>query len=76
MLRKLTVQGFKSLRDVTVEFPRMSVLFGPNAAGKSNLLDAIQALSRIGTRRTIADALSQPSWKVSKMWVRCLSDRP
>jgi len=60
MLRKLTVQGFKSLRNVTVEFPRMSVLFGPNAAGKSNLLDAIQALSRIGTRRTIADALTEP----------------
>ena len=49
MLKKLTVCGFKSLKDVTVEFPRMAVLFGPNAAGKSNLLDAIQALSRIGT---------------------------
>jgi len=57
MLRKLRVKGFKSLADVTVEFPRMSVLFGPNSAGKSNLLDAIQALSRIGTERTIMDAL-------------------
>ena len=57
MLRKLRVKGFKSLADVTVEFPRMSVLFGPNAAGKSNLLDAIQALSRIGTERTLMDAL-------------------
>ena len=35
----------------------MSVLFGPNAAGKSNLLDAIQALSRIGTHRTLSEAL-------------------
>jgi len=35
----------------------MSVLFGPNSAGKSNLLDAIQALSRIGTQRTLMDAL-------------------
>ncbi len=35
----------------------MSVLFGPNSAGKSNLLDAIQALSRIGTERTLVDAL-------------------
>ena len=57
MLRKLRVRGFKSLADVTVEFPRMSVLFGPNSAGKSNLLDAIQALSRIGTERTLMDAL-------------------
>ena len=60
MLKNLTVRGFKSLKDVTVEFPRMAVLFGPNAAGKSNLLDAIQALSRIGTQRTLADALSEP----------------
>jgi predicted ATPase len=60
MLSKLTVRGFKSLRDVTVEFPRMAVLFGPNAAGKSNLLDAVQALSRIGTERTLADALAEP----------------
>ncbi len=60
MLKSLTVRGFKSLKDVTVEFPRMAVLFGPNAAGKSNLLDAVQALSRIGTQRTIADALSEP----------------
>ena len=57
MLQKLRVKGFKSLADVTVEFPRMSVLFGPNSAGKSNLLDAIQALSRIGTERTLMDAL-------------------
>ena len=57
MLQRLRVRGFKSLTDVTVEFPRMSVLFGPNSAGKSNLLDSIQALSRIGTQRTLADAL-------------------
>ncbi len=60
MLKRLTVRGFKSLKDVTVEFPRMTVLFGPNAAGKSNLLDAIQALSRIGTQRTLADAIAEP----------------
>lgn len=60
MLKRLLVKGFKSLTDVDVEFPRMAVLFGPNAAGKSNLLDAVQALSRIGTSRTLSDALSEP----------------
>src|SRR5437870_12646902 len=60
MLKRFKVQGFKSLVDVQLEFPRMAVLFGPNAAGKSNLLDAIQALSRIGTQRTLADALGDP----------------
>ena len=57
MLSKLTVRNFKSLREVTVELPRLAVLFGPNAVGKSNLLDAIQALSLMGTARTLFDAL-------------------
>jgi predicted ATPase len=60
MLKKLSVRGFKSLADASIAFPRMAVLFGPNAAGKSNLLDAIQALSRIGTERTLADAIASP----------------
>ncbi|GIW94557.1 MAG: DNA recombination protein RecF [Pirellulaceae bacterium] len=60
MLKKLTVKGFKSLADLSIDFPRFAVLFGPNAAGKSNLLDAILALSRLGTERTLADALSDP----------------
>src|SRR3972149_148228 len=47
VLRRLSIEGFKSLRKVGVEFPQFTVLFGPNAAGKSNLLDAVQALSRI-----------------------------
>lgn len=46
--------------DVKVKLPELTVLFGPNAAGKSNLLDAIQALSRLGTSRTVADALAEP----------------
>jgi len=60
MLKRLAIRGFKSLQSVEVSFPRMAVLFGPNAAGKSNLLDAIQGLSRIGALRTLADALAEP----------------
>ena len=61
MLKKLTVRNFKSLNDVTVELPRLSVLFGPNAVGKSNLLDAIQTLSRMGNAPTLSEALGQSS---------------
>jgi predicted ATPase len=60
VLKRLKVRGFKSLGSASVEFARVTVLFGPNAAGKSNLLDALQALSRIGTCRTLSDALSEP----------------
>ncbi|WP_165229580.1 AAA family ATPase [Aquisphaera insulae] len=60
MLKRLHVQSFKSLSDVVIDFPRLTVLFGPNAAGKSNVLDAVQALSRLGTERTLADGLAEP----------------
>lgn len=60
MLRTLKVRSFKSLKDQEIHFSDLTVLFGPNAAGKSNVLDAIQALSRIATERTLTEALSAP----------------
>lgn len=60
MLKRLAAKGFKSLIDVDRELPRLAVFAGPNAAGKSNFLDAIQTLARLGTSRTLADALAPP----------------
>ncbi|HYM65842.1 MAG TPA: AAA family ATPase, partial [Patescibacteria group bacterium] len=60
MLKQISVKGFKSLVDVRLDLPRLVVLAGPNAAGKSNVLDAIQMLSRAGTQRTLGDALNDP----------------
>lgn len=60
MLKKLTIQSFKSFSNVTIELPRLAVFFGPNSAGKSNLLDAIQALTWIGNARTLFDAIGHP----------------
>ncbi|MBW2079067.1 MAG: AAA family ATPase [Deltaproteobacteria bacterium] len=60
MLKRLRVKGFKSLADIEVAFPDLTVLFGPNATGKSNLLDALLVLSRLATERTITDALTGP----------------
>ena len=61
MLERLTVRGFKSLREVTIEPGRhLTVLFGPNAAGKSNLLEAINFLAAVPSARTIHDALDGP----------------
>lgn len=61
MLDRITVRGFKSLRDVTVELGRLSVFFGPNASGKSNLLDAVRFLAASGLERSLADALERGS---------------
>lgn len=61
MLEKISIRNFKSLNQIEqLKLPRLAVLFGPNAAGKSNFLDAIQALSRVATTRTLSDALQEP----------------
>lgn len=60
VLRRIAMRGFKSLLDVELELPRIAVMAGPNAAGKSNLLDGLQMLARAGTQRTLAEALAPP----------------
>ena len=60
MLKRIHVKGYKSLKDVSVSLDPLSVLFGPNAAGKSNFLDALQLLSRIATSRTLKEAFDPP----------------
>jgi predicted ATPase len=60
MLRKIHVKGFKSLQDVEAELAPLVVIFGPNAVGKSNLLEAVELLSRIVLSRTLADAFDTP----------------
>ena len=60
MLRRIQVRGYKSLRNVEVTLSNLCVLFGPNAAGKSNFLDCLQLLSKLGTARTIKEAFESP----------------
>ena len=44
---KLTLQNFKSFRDVTIPFRPFNVVIGGNASGKSNLVQAFQFLKDI-----------------------------
>ena len=60
MLNRIRVKGYKSLRDLDVELKPLTLLFGPNTAGKSNLLDAVQLLSRLATSRTLKEAFDPP----------------
>jgi len=60
MLTRVCVRGFKSLEDTEVRLAPLTVLFGPNAAGKSNLLDALRLLSTLATSRTVGEAFDPP----------------
>ena len=60
MLKRVKIQGYKSLEDVEVHLQPLSVCFGPNTSGKSNFLDALQLLSRIATSNNLNDAFRPP----------------
>ena len=60
MLSRIRVRGYKSLRDLEVQLKPLTLLFGPNSAGKSNLLDAVQLLSRLATSGTLKEAFDPP----------------
>lgn len=45
MLQKVSIQNFKSLKDVTLELQKVNLLIGPNNSGKSNFLKALERYS-------------------------------
>ncbi len=60
MLKRIKIQGYKSLVDLELNLTPLAVLIGPNASGKSNFLDALQLLSRIATYQTLEEAFDHP----------------
>lgn len=44
MLKKLYIDNYRSFSDTTIEFGQFNCLIGPNNAGKSNLIDALEFL--------------------------------
>ncbi|MEZ5354781.1 MAG: AAA family ATPase [Bryobacteraceae bacterium] len=60
MVHRAKIRNYKSLRDIDVELRPLTVLFGPNAAGKSNFIDALQLLSRIAVSRSLKEAFEPP----------------
>ena len=82
MLTRARIEGYKSLDGVDVRLAPLAVLFGPNAAGKSNFLDALQLLSKLGTSRTVKEAFDPPyrgkpleSFAVGKRGLKGLLER-
>ncbi len=46
MIRRIAIRGYKSLQEIDLRLNPLTIVVGPNAAGKSNLLDTIGLLSR------------------------------
>ncbi len=60
MLKRIRIQGFKSIEDLEIRLPEFMVLLGPNAVGKSNFLDALHLFSRLATARKLDEAFGHP----------------
>lgn len=60
MLKRIKIQGYKSLVDLELNLEPLCVLVGSNASGKSNFLDALQLLSRMTTCQTLEEAFDPP----------------
>ncbi len=56
MLTRLEIDGFKTFEGQGVDLAPFTAIIGSNAAGKSNLFDAIQLLSHLATR-DVAEAV-------------------
>ena len=59
MIKRVFVKGYKSLKDVDLALSPLTVIIGPNASGKSNLLDALGLLSRMVGGGTIKVAFDE-----------------
>jgi predicted ATPase len=56
MLKRIKINNYKSFRSLDLNLRPLTVIFGPNASGKSNLLDAIHLLSRAVKARNLNEA--------------------
>ncbi len=56
MITRVEIRGYKSLDRFRVDLGPIAVIVGPNASGKSNVLDALQLLASFVTEGTLARA--------------------
>lgn len=59
MIKRLYVKNYKSMRETEVFFQQLTIVFGPNAAGKSNLFDALNLVSRMVSEKSLKDAFAR-----------------
>ncbi len=56
MIKRVYIENYKSFQNLSIELRPLSVIFGPNAAGKSNFLDALYFLSRAVSQKNLKEA--------------------
>jgi predicted ATPase len=55
MLKRVSIQNFKSLKDVTLDLQKVNLLIGPNNSGKTNFLKALEYMVKDNTNQQEPD---------------------
>ena len=63
-LEKIHIKNYLSLRDVTLPFKPLTVIVGPNASGKSNVLSALELLKTM----TVDERLPAEGFIQKSLW--------
>ncbi|SFD49714.1 AAA family ATPase [Spirosoma endophyticum] len=63
MLKRVSIQNFKSLKDVTLDLQKVNLLIGPNNSGKTNFLKALEGFSIGGIGSENIEVLEAVSFK-------------
>ena len=67
MIRELHVEGYRSVRDLSLALLPINVLTGPNGCGKSNLYNSIALIARAAEGR-LARAIAEEGGTPSIFW--------
>jgi predicted ATPase len=63
MIHKVSIRNFKCLRDVRITLERFTVFVGPNASGKSSVLQALDLLSQVFASPHQPSPVDVEQWK-------------
>lgn len=74
-VQSLSVEGFRSIRDLTVEFDAVNVITGPNGCGKSNLFNAFK-LVKASVQGRLSEEIAGAGGLESIMWAGRRPDGP
>src|SRR5438552_11097734 len=77
MIRKVRVENYKSIPDLTLDFGRVTVLIGANGSGKSNILEAIAFASAAAQNKLDNEFLFSRGIRVTETrFMRAAFDSP
>lgn len=68
MITKIAIDGFKSFSNFEMEFAPFTLVVGANAAGKSNLFDAIMLLARLAESDNIKKVFREQRGDFSELF--------